>query len=81
MPERQSRHPDNKLIDKLQEGATPSQGSRSGGDVAKSVGTRGELNRVADPENREPVLGSDNPADDAKKGPKTQAAIEAEAND
>ena len=81
MPERQSRHPDNELIDSMQEGATPSQQGRSGGDVPKAVGTRGEENRAKDPENREPVVGSDNPAEDAKKGPKTQAAIEAEAND
>ncbi|MGB3165649.1 MAG: hypothetical protein WBA68_02620 [Alteraurantiacibacter sp.] len=80
MPERQSRHPDNDLIDSMQEGATPSQGSRSGGTVPQDVGTRGELNRATDPDNREPVVGSDNPSEDAKKGPKTRAAIEAEAN-
>lgn len=79
MTERQSRHPDNDLIDAMQDTATPSQQSRSGGTVAKDVGTRGELNRATDPDNREPVLGSDNPADDAKKGPKTQAAIQQEA--
>ena len=80
MPERQSRHPDNELIDAMQEGATPSQQGRAGGDVPKSVGTRGEANRAADPENREPVVGSDNPAEDAKKGPKTQAHIQAESS-
>ncbi|WP_340589356.1 hypothetical protein [Erythrobacter alti] len=80
MPERQSMHPDNELIDSMQEGATPSQGSRSGGTVPKDVGTRGELNRATDPDHRESVVGSDNPAQDAKKGPKTQAAIESEAN-
>ena len=81
MPDRQSRHPDNEFIDAMQEGATPSQQGRAGGDVSKSVGTRGELNRATDPDNRENVVGSDNPAEDAKKGPKTQSAIEAEAND
>ena len=81
MPERQSAHPDNELIDAMQEGGRPSQQGRSGGDVSKSVGTRGELNRATDPENRESVLGSDNPAEDAKKGPKTQSAIASEARD
>ena len=78
MPERQSLHPDNELIDSMQDGLSPSQSSRSGGEVNKAVGTRGELNRAADPENREPVVGSDNPSEDAKKGPKTRAAIQSE---
>ena len=76
MPERQKTHSDNKLIDAMSENATPSQGSRSGGDVNTRVGTRAELNRATDPDNREPVVGSDNPAEDAKKGPKTQAAMD-----
>ncbi|ANU07550.1 hypothetical protein [Paraurantiacibacter namhicola] len=75
MPERQSLHPDNELIDAMQDQPTPSQGSRSGGEVRTRVGTRGELNRATDPDNREPVVGSDNPAQDAQKGPKTQAAM------
>lgn len=78
MPERQSRHPDNDLIDAMQEGATPSQGSRSGGEVNTRVGTRDELRRATEPDNREPATGSDNPADDAKKGPKTRAEIQRE---
>lgn len=81
MPERQSLHPDNDLIDAMQEGATPSQGSRSGGTVNTRVGTRDELHRATDPDNREPETGSDNPADDAQKGPKTRAAIQAQRND
>lgn len=81
MPERQSRHPDNDLIDSMQDGATPSQGSRSGGEVNARVGTRDEINRATDPDNREPEVGSDNPAQDAKKGPKTRAAIQDERND
>ena len=76
MPERQKTHSDNELIDAMSENATPSQGSRSGGEVNTRVGTRAELNRATDPDNREPVVGSDNPAEDAKKGPKTQAAID-----
>ena len=81
MPERQKTHSDNELIDELQDGATPSQGSRSGGEINRRVGTRGELNRALDPEHRESVVGSDNPAEDAKKGPKTQSAIAREARD
>ena len=81
MPERQSRHPDNELIDELTAGKTPSQGSSSGGDVNVRVGKRGERNSATDPDNREPEIGSDNPSDDARKGPKTMEAIKkGEAN-
>ena len=76
MTERQSRHPDNDLIDELTEGETPSQQSSAGGEVNRRGGKRGEVARATDPENREPVVGSDNPAEDAKKGPKTRAAIQ-----
>ena len=81
MPERQSRHPDNELIDSMQDTPTPGHQGRAGGDVNKKVGTRAELER-ADGE-REGVtraVGSDNPADDAKKGPKTRDAIQQERN-
>jgi len=81
MPKRQSLHPDNELIDKLTEEETPSQASSSGGDVNLRVGKRDELKRATDPDNREPATGSDNPADDARKGPKTIEAIKkGEAN-
>lgn len=76
MTERQSRHPDNDLIDELTEGETPSQQSSAGGEVNRRVSKRGEEARATDPENREPVVGSDNPGEDAKKGPKTRAAIQ-----
>ena len=81
MPERQSMHPDNELIDRLTDEKTPSQGSSSGGDVNLRVGKRDELNRATDPDNREPAVGSDNPAEDAKKGPKTQVAIQESRNE
>jgi len=71
MPERQSRHPDNDMIDKITDQETPSQQSSSGGDVNVRVGKRAELNRATDPDNSEPVVGSDNPEEDARKGPKT----------
>ena len=76
MPERQSMHPDNELIDELTEYDTPSQQSSSGGEVNRQVGTRGELNRATDPDNREPEVGSDNPSQDAMKGEKTLAAMQ-----
>lgn len=75
MPERQSLHPDNELIDELTEERTPSQQGSASGEVNRRVGKRAELNRATDPDNREPVVGSDNPAQDAMKGPKTMEAI------
>ena len=78
MPERQSRHPDNDLIDEMKEQPTPSQQGSSGGEVNRRVGKRAELNRATDPDNREPVVGSDNPQEDAQKGPKSRAAIQEE---
>ena len=75
MPERQNLHPDNELIDEMAREETPSQSSSSGGAVNTRVGSRDELKRATDPDNREPVVGSDNPAEDARKGPKTMRAI------
>lgn len=75
MTERQSRHPDNDLIDELTGEPTPSQSGSSGGEVSRRVGKRAELNRATDPEDREPVVGSDNPEQDAAKGPKTTREI------
>lgn len=70
-------HPDNALIDALTDGETPAQGSSAGGSVKRDVGKRSELHRATDPDNREPVVGSDNPAEDAKKVDKIKAAIQA----
>lgn len=81
MPERQSRHPDNDLIDRMTENPTPSQQGSSDSNVNVRVGKRGELNRATDPNNREPVIGSDNPLEDAKKGPKTRQAIQESRED
>ena len=61
-------HSDNRLIDELTEGGAPSQSSSAGGDVARDVGSRAELHRATDPEDRERALGSDNPEDDEGKG-------------
>lgn len=75
MPKRQLLHPDNEMIDELTEDATPGQQSSSGGEVNRRVGKRSEEHRVTDPDHREAEVGSDNPAADEDKGPKTRAAI------
>ena len=75
MPERQSRHPDNDLIDQITQDATPDQQGSAGGDVNTRVGSRADLNGATDPDNREPTVGSDNPEQDARKGEKTMRAI------
>lgn len=72
-------HPDNALIDSMQD-KTPAQQSRSGGALARDVGTRAELNRATDPEDMERVLGSDNPQRDEAKGDKTRSAIQRTRN-
>ena len=81
MPERQSRHPDNEMIDRMQEEATPGHQGRAGGNVNRTVGTRAELERA---EGGDPgvtrATGSDNPSDDAMKGEKTRAKLQNDAN-
>lgn len=65
-------HPDNALIDELQEGGpAPSQGGRAGGEVNRNVGTRAELHDAIHPVSKERARGQDNPAEDALKGAKT----------
>ena len=54
MPERQSLHPDNELIEEITEGAPPTQSSSYGGEVNRRVRKRAELNGATDPANREP---------------------------
>lgn len=74
MPQRQSPHPDNELIDEASELPTPRQGGSSGGDVSRQVGTRAELHAATgkDP-GVERATGKDNPAEDESKGRKTRA--------
>lgn len=80
MPKRQSLHPDNDMIDRMTEEETPSQGSSSGGEVNTRVGSRADLKRATDPDNREPVVGSDNPQEDALKGEKTIQKLQEDRN-
>ena len=70
-------HPDNALIDELQEdGPAPSQGGRSGGQVNRDVGTRADLNRAVRDTGMERPTGQDNPDEDALKGEKTIARLD-----
>ncbi|HYD24437.1 MAG TPA: hypothetical protein VEB68_06550 [Croceibacterium sp.] len=66
-------HPDNALIDELQEdGPAPSQGGSAGGNVQRTVGSRSELhNTTGEQLGSERARGSDNPADTEMKGEKT----------
>jgi len=64
-------HPDNALIDELQEdGPAPAQGSSAGGNVNRDVGSRSELRNTAGTTGNERARGQDNPADDEMKGAK-----------
>ncbi|MDT0574771.1 hypothetical protein RM533_01075 [Croceicoccus sp. F390] len=78
MPERQSRHPDNDIIDAAAEQSTPSQQGSAGGNLERKVGKRAEEHNFAAENEVERVLGHDQPAQDAKKGPKTLAKIQAD---
>lgn len=70
-------HPDNDLIDQAQQDSMPTaQASRSGGEVNRRVGTRAEEKAALgqlEGEEVETATGSDNPEEDAKKGPKSVA--------
>lgn len=75
MPERQSPHSDNELIDEMEKDTTGTAPlDRSGGNVNRTVGTRAELNEARGTlqgDEVERAMGSDNPADDEMKGNKT----------
>ena len=68
-------HPDNDLIDQAEQDSVPTaQAGRSGGNVARTVGTRAELHDAEgslEGDEVERAVGSDNPADDEMKGDKT----------
>ena len=69
-------HPDNELIDELQEdGPTPSQGGSAGGQVNRDVGSRTDLHKAVRDTGMERPTGQDNPAEDAMKGEKTIAHL------
>lgn len=68
-------HPDNEFIDEMQQDALPTaQRSSSGGNVARSVGSRAELHAAEGQltgDEVETATGSDNPAQNEVKGEKT----------
>jgi len=70
-------HSDNALIDELEDqGGAPDQGGRSGGNVARDVGTRAEIHRTVRDTGMERPTGQSNPAEDAMKGAKTIARLD-----
>lgn len=75
MPERQSPHSDDELIDEMKKDSVKTaQLDRSGGNVNRTVGTRAELHEAEgtlEGDEVERAVGSDNPADDEMKGDKT----------
>jgi len=76
MPDRQSRHQDNDLIDQAQELDTPSQQGSAGGNLERKVGKRAEEASILTDKQVERVTGHDQPGQDEQKGDKTLQAIQ-----
>jgi hypothetical protein len=75
-------HADNDLIDELDEaGGAADQGGRSGGNVARDVGTRAEIHTTVRDTGMERPTGQDNPAQDAMKGAKTLDRLDPSTKD
>ena len=70
-------HPDNDLIDRLQEeGPMPSQGGSAGGQVNRDVGSRSELHNTAGQTGIERPHAQDHPDNMREaKGDKTRARL------
>jgi hypothetical protein len=72
-------HPDNELIDRMQEDSVPTaQSSSSGGEVARTVGSRAELHEAEgqlEGEEIERVTGRDDPERNERTGDKTHRKI------
>jgi hypothetical protein len=71
---KQSRPDDSELIDSMADEGSITEQGRSGGNVARKVGTRAELHQAQGDltgDEVERATGSDNPAQDAVKGDKT----------
>ena len=72
-------HPDNELIDQMQQDSiSTAQGSASGGDVARDVGSRADLKTVEGQltgEEVERATGSDNPEQNDRMGDKAHDKI------
>jgi hypothetical protein len=72
-------HPDNEMIDRMQENSAPTaQLDRSGGNVARTVGTRAELHAAEgqlEGEEVERATGRDNPEQNERMGDKAHDKI------
>ena len=72
-------HPDNDLIDRMQQDSIPTaQGSTSGGNVARTVGSRAELHEAEgqlEGEEVERATGCDDPERNERMGDKAHAKI------
>lgn len=73
MPQRQSRHSDNELIDEMEK--APSQKGSAGGSLAQSVGKRAEEHGETGEIEVERVTGADHPQTNARKGRKTTSRM------
>lgn len=76
MPDRKP-HPDNDLIDQLEDqGGAPSQGSAAGGNLQRDVGSRSELHNTAGEPRSERPHGQDAPESQrTAKGEETAARL------
>ena len=72
-------HPDNDLIDQAEQDSVPTaQAGRSGGNVARTVGTRAELHQAEgqlEGEDVERATGRDNPEQNDRMGDKAHDKI------
>lgn len=73
-------HPDNALIDELEEqGGAPSHGGTAGGNLKRDVGSRSELHNTAGSTRNERPHGQDAPdAQRTAKGEETMARLQPE---
>ena len=71
-------HPDNALIDELQEdGAAPSQGGTAGGNLQRDIGARSEQRNTAGETGNVRPTAQDHPeAQNEAKGDKTMARLQ-----
>jgi hypothetical protein len=76
---RRKPHPDNEMIDQMQQDSIPAaQGSTAGGNVARTVGSRAELSEAEGQltgEEFERATGRDNPEQNERMGDKAHDRI------
>ena len=71
------RHDDSAMIDAAAANPAPTEGSRSGGDLATDIATQASLERVSDPEAMEGVTAEDDRAHGQDYPPQSGGAREA----